>query len=136
MSVFAESCSCCLNQHDFPLTDGSSAPFTPMDLCMESMHCPLSASFAKHFLRSREAKQRRKGICSSQAVRMLVYGKAGKQAVIDHWCPAVPPLQPQLINCTTWRELAPWTKQQHGQHIRSHSFFSFFFSIKLWQRNS
>ncbi len=55
---------------------------------------------------------------------MLVYGNAGKQAVIDHWCPEVPPLQPQLINYTTWTELAPWTKQQHGQHVGDCSFGS------------
>lgn len=69
-----------------------------------------------------------------KVITMLVYSNTGKQAVIDHWCPAVPPPQPQLINYSTWTELAAWTKQQHGQHVMGP--FTFYPSIKLWQRTS
>lgn len=55
---------------------------------------------------------------------MLAYSNTGKQAVIDRWCPEVPPLQPHLVNYSTWTELASWTKQQHGQqHVMGHSLF-------------
>lgn len=46
---------------------------------------------------------------------MLAYGNAGTQAMLDHWCPTVPPLQPHLINFSTWTALAGWTKQRRGQ---------------------
>lgn len=54
-----------------------------------------------------------------QLQSQLAYGNTDVQAVMDHWCPAVPPLQPQRINYSTWSELTPWYKQQHGQHYFS-----------------
>lgn len=82
----------------------------------------LSIFILQHMLE----KQRRKTGKKFQSVpvkviTMLVYSNTGKQAVIDHWCPAVPPLKPHLINCSTWIELAAWTKQQH---VMCHSLFS------------
>lgn len=96
---------------------------TSLDLSMDNMQCPpWVLSIAQLFSEAEKGKKEERQSVPVKVITMLAYGNIGKRS--DHWCPAVPPLQPHLINCSTWTELAPRTKQHGQQHAMGHSLSS------------
>lgn len=59
------------------------------------------AWFFQHILGKRRVESvEGRGVCCSQ--KHSSAGFTVEQAVLDHWCPPVPPLKPHLINHHTW----------------------------------
>lgn len=71
-----------------------------------------------HFIEIKDLGGKKTKVKTRQCVPVrapgLAYGNRSEQAVMDRWCPAVPPLRPQRVNYSAQSELDPRHKQQHG----------------------